>query len=275
MRKVRKDSKLHGLAGEQRALVDKWLFDKGLTYQQVSEACLQMFGLKVSRSSVGRYHERTARGKVKRVSGRVSKCAGGEADGEIGGWAREMCIGMLTGRGTPETGQAYHKTLARMTSWALEEMRWPVEDERDIKTVLRFMRILISARRERNEATMVALARRKFEMRAARECVKHFRAQEVSDWSVTSLNRETLQREGMRVDLDARSQSRRDVKAGGACTQLRGGRIEEKDPMMMWDFPDGEIRRLPLMRPQAKPAPTITEGTGFLQKLTKETKEGR
>jgi Protein of unknown function (DUF3486) len=58
MRKVRKDSKLHGLPKEQRAMVDKWLFDKGLTYQEVSEACLQMFGLKVSRSSVGRYHER-------------------------------------------------------------------------------------------------------------------------------------------------------------------------------------------------------------------------
>jgi hypothetical protein len=285
MRKVRKDSKLHGLAKEQRALVDKWLFDKGLTYQAVAEACLQMFGLKVSRSSVGRYHERQgasalALGKVKRVSGRVGKCAGGEVDGEVGGWSREMCVGMLAGRGTPGTGEAYQKTLAWMTTWALEEMQWPVEDERDIKTVLRFMRILISARRERNEADMMKLAREKFEIRATKECVKHFKAQEVSDWTVTSLNRETLQREGMRVDRDAKrsfrtGNSRRDMKTGGTCTQLRGGRTEEKDPMMMWDFPDGEIKRLPLMRPQGKPAPTIKEGTGFLQKPTKETKEGR
>ncbi len=52
-RKPRRDSKLHGLPKERRALVDKWLFDKGLTYQEVSAACLKMFGLKVSKSSVG------------------------------------------------------------------------------------------------------------------------------------------------------------------------------------------------------------------------------
>jgi hypothetical protein len=177
MRKVRKDSKLHGLPKEQRAMVNKWLFDKGLTYQQVSEACFTMFGLKVSRSSVGRYYEREARGKVRRMKdeGRkeVSGWVSGKADKEVGGWARQMCIGMLTGRG--ETEGAYQKTLARMTTWALAEMQWPVEDERDLKGVLRMMRILISARREKNEAMMVELARRKFETRAVKECVKHWR----------------------------------------------------------------------------------------------------
>src|SRR5580693_2145588 len=100
MRKARKDSKLHGLAKEQRAMVDKWLFDKGLTYQEVSEACLQMFGLKVSRSSVGRYHERKLRGKVRRKKGECRKWASGKAEEEVSRWAREMCIGMLAGRGT-------------------------------------------------------------------------------------------------------------------------------------------------------------------------------
>jgi hypothetical protein len=175
-RKPRSDSKLHGLGKAQRAMVDKWLFDKGLTYQAVSEACLQMFGLKVSKSSVGRYHERELRGKVRKVSGKV----GGwvkerKADEEVSRWAKEMCIGMLAGRGTSATEEAYQKTLARMTTWALEEMQWPVEDERDLKGVLRVMRILISVRREKNEADMVKLAWRKFEMKAARECMKHLR----------------------------------------------------------------------------------------------------
>jgi hypothetical protein len=181
MRKVRKDSKLHRLANPQRALVDKWLFDKGLTYQQVSEACLQMFGLKVSRSSVGRYHECEMRGKVRRKKEECRKGVSGEAGEEVGGWAREMCIGMLAGRGTPKTGEAYQKTLAWMTAWALEEMKWPVEDERDIKTVLRFMRILISARRERNEADMRKLAREKLEIKAAKECMKYFKQRNVSE----------------------------------------------------------------------------------------------
>jgi hypothetical protein len=143
-------------------MVDKWLFDKGLTYQAVSEACLQMFGLKVSRSSVGRYHERELQGKVRGKKDEGRKGVNGKANEEVSGWAKEMCIGMLAGRGTSETEEAYQKTLARMTKWALEEMQWPVEDERDLKGVLRFMRILISARRERNEAMMVELARRKF-----------------------------------------------------------------------------------------------------------------
>ncbi len=181
MRKARKDSKLHGLAKEQRAMVDKWLFDKGLTYQEVSEACLTMFGLKVSRSSVGRYHERELRGKVRRKREECRKGGSGKAEEEVSGWSREMCIGMLAGRGTPNTEEAYQKTLARMTAWALAEMQWPVEDERDLKTVLRFMRILIAARRERNEAMMVELKRRKFETRAARECVKHLQSQRVSE----------------------------------------------------------------------------------------------
>ena len=222
MRKVRKDSKLHGLAREQRALVDKWLFDKGLTYQAVSEACFQMFGLKVSRSSVGRYHEREMRGKVRRKREEYREGVSGKADEEVGGWAREMCIGMLTGRGTPETGEAYQKTLAWMTAWALEEMRWPVEDERDIKTVLRFMRILISARREKNEADMMSLVREKFEARAARECIKYYRSEEEKRQSKVQGPKPKVGREPAR---------------------------REKDPMMVWNFRDGEIRRLPLITP--------------------------
>jgi hypothetical protein len=150
-RKARSDSKLHGLGKEQRALVDKWLFDKGLTYQAVSEACLQMFGLKVSKSSVGRYHERELRQKVRRVSGKARE------------WVKE--------RKALTAEQMYQETLGRMVKWALEEIQWPVEDERDVKGVLRVMRILISARRERNEADMAKLAREKFEMKAGRQCL--------------------------------------------------------------------------------------------------------
>jgi hypothetical protein len=222
MRKARKDSKLHGLAREQRAMVDKWLFDKGLTYQAVSEACLQMFGLKVSKSSVGRYHERELRGKVRKKREECRKGAGSGvsvmADEEVGGWAREMCIGMLAGRGTSGTEEAYQKTLVHMTKWALEEMRWPVEDERDLKGVLRVMRILISARREKNEADMMKLAWRKFETKSARQCL-HAMAE----------------RKGVRRELHKLSRSREEVSraltsaateadgSGGSCVS-RGNR---------------------------------------------------
>jgi hypothetical protein len=239
-RKPRSDSKLHGLAREQRAMVDKWLFDKGLTYQEVSEACLKMFGLQVSKSSVGRYHERELRGKVRRKREEcrkgVSDWESGKADEEVGGWAREMCIGMLSGRGTPDMEEAYQMTLARMTKWALEEMQWPVEDERDVKGVLRVMRILISARQEKNEADMMKLAWRKFEMKAARECLH------------LMLKKKNVATDG--TDFTEQAESASEGGKEGTREKRWPGR-GERDPYMVWDFADGKIRRMPLLREQA------------------------
>src|SRR5258708_28243555 len=57
-RKIRCDSKLRGLPEAQRVKVDAWLFEEGVTYEEVAEGCLREFGLKVSKSGVGRYYER-------------------------------------------------------------------------------------------------------------------------------------------------------------------------------------------------------------------------
>jgi hypothetical protein len=182
MRKIRKDSILHGLPLAQRAMVDKWLFDKGMTYQAVAEGCGRMFGVKVSKSSVGRYYECQMLRRAAGVSEGVGKCVSEsactrpmDAGEELSGWAREMCIGMLEGRGTTDMEEAYQKTLARMTHWALEEMKWMAAGEGDLKGVLRVMRILIEARRERNERAMVELRRERFQMGAARECFRNLR----------------------------------------------------------------------------------------------------
>jgi hypothetical protein len=152
-RKPRKDSKLHGLPGKQRAMVNRWLFDKGLTYQEVADACFEMFGLKVSRSSVGRYFEREAHGKVRRQ----------KEEGR---------------RGAGKTGTAeenYQETLGWIAHWALEELNWPVEDERDLKMVMRCLRVLISARAEGNDRRMLELEREKFERKAAKAILECWR----------------------------------------------------------------------------------------------------
>jgi hypothetical protein len=181
-RKVRKDSILHGLPQEQRARVNGWLFDKNLTYAQVAEGCGKCFGVKVSRSSVGRYYERQMLERMGRVSERAgARPIGGDDDGsqvaneELSGWAREMCVGMLEGRGKSHMETAYQKTLERMAHWALEELKWAELEEGDLKGVLRVMRILIEARRERNDAEMARVKREKFQMKAAKECLKHLR----------------------------------------------------------------------------------------------------
>src|SRR5260370_28439878 len=59
-RKMRDDSKLRGLPEGQRVKVDAWLVEEGRTYEEVSAGCLREFGLKVSKSSVGRYYDRTS-----------------------------------------------------------------------------------------------------------------------------------------------------------------------------------------------------------------------
>src|SRR5258708_37243368 len=57
-RRIRCDSKLQGLPKAQRLMVDVWLFEEGFTYEEVAGECLRQFGLKVSKSGVGRYYER-------------------------------------------------------------------------------------------------------------------------------------------------------------------------------------------------------------------------
>jgi hypothetical protein len=134
-------------------MVDKWLFDKGLTYQEVADACFGTFGLRVSRSSVGRYFEREAGSKV-----RKQKAEGKIEKGKFG---------------TP--GENYQECLKWMADWAVAELNWPVSDEQDIRMVLRCMRLLIAARSERSDSKSVALERWKFQIWAAKDCLKHFR----------------------------------------------------------------------------------------------------
>jgi len=54
--------------------VDAWLFEEGRTYEEVVVGCLHEFGLQVSKSSVGRYYDRTS-------TDRFYGGAAGEADG--------------------------------------------------------------------------------------------------------------------------------------------------------------------------------------------------
>src|SRR6266436_4751924 len=75
-RKMRCDSKLHGLPVEQRVKVGIWLFEESFTYKEVVKACLSEFGLKVSKSSVGRYYERVSAdrfAKLQRVERRKAE----------------------------------------------------------------------------------------------------------------------------------------------------------------------------------------------------------
>ncbi len=148
-RKMRCDCKLHGLPVEQRVKVDAWLFEEGLTYKEVVERCLREFGLKVSKSSVGRYYERKSASRFAKVQ-------------------REKRMA-LEPKLSPS--EAYEVLLKRIAVLAWEEMDQPLADINH-KVVVRLVRVLIAARREKHVATRVWVERRKVENWLARECLR-------------------------------------------------------------------------------------------------------
>src|SRR6266478_4168471 len=151
-RKIRCDSKLRGLPVTQRVKVDAWLFEENWTYEEVVEGCLREFGLKVSKSSVGRYYERVSADRFAKIQ-------------------REKRMA-LEPKLSP--AEAYEALLQRIAELAWEEMDQPLE-EINHKVVVRLVRVLIAARREKHMATRVWVERRKAENWMARECLRHWR----------------------------------------------------------------------------------------------------
>src|SRR5882672_2747358 len=151
-RKMRCDSKLRGLPEAQRVKVDAWLCEEGVTYEEVVEGCLREFGLRVSKSSVGRYYERISADRFAKVQ-------------------REKRMAL-----EPELSpaEAYQELLRRIAVLAWEEMDQPLE-EINHKVVVRLVRVLLAARREKHMETRVWVERRKVENWMARECLRHWR----------------------------------------------------------------------------------------------------
>src|SRR6266478_1162445 len=149
-RKIRCDSKLRGLPVAQRVKVDAWLFEEGFTYEEVVEGCLREFRLQVSKSSVGRYYERTS---ADRFAEKKRK--------------ERMAL-------EPELSpaEAYEVLLQRIGTIALELMD---EEVVNSKLVVMLARVLLAARREKHMATRVWVERRKAENWMARECLRHWR----------------------------------------------------------------------------------------------------
>jgi len=150
--KIRCDSKLRGLPAAQRVKVDAWLFEEGFTYEEVVEGCLREFGLQVSKSSVGRYYERISADR----------------------FAEKQRQERMALEPVLSPTEAYKVLLKRIAELALEEMDQPLE-EINHKVVVRLVRVLIAARREKHMATRVWVERRKAENWMAQECLRHWR----------------------------------------------------------------------------------------------------
>ena len=152
-RKTRKDSKIEALPAGQRAKVNGWLFDKGLTYAQVAQACGEMFGLRISKSSVGRYYERETRA-------RMEERRQEEAE-------RRSALEMEVFAALPRE-QRYQCLLERIAVLTLDlTNRVEPEEKLDERAICSFTRILIEARHERNQAERVVLDWTRFRVSAS------------------------------------------------------------------------------------------------------------
>jgi len=156
--KPKNESKLGGLPKEQRALLDQWLFTEGLTYAQVVELCAKEFQLEVSIAGVGRYFQEENRRRAREAMEKTPVCGGGAAAWRLG----------------IQADQEYRELLAITGQQALASVH-QAGRKMSMSRVMEVLRLQIAARREANQAQLVALAREKLEFDAAAACLVHQR----------------------------------------------------------------------------------------------------
>jgi len=151
-RKTRSDAIVRGLPAEQRAVVDGWLFGGNRGYAAVAELCGREFGIQVSKSSVGRYYETESVARMQRA--REER-------------ARAQWEGL-------SVEEKYQRVLLKIMGWVAAELNGP-KDQMERRWVVRMMRVVIAARRERNDRVFVAVERGRFEQWAAKRVLKEWR----------------------------------------------------------------------------------------------------
>lgn len=64
MSRIRSDSAWAGLTAEQNALLEEWLFELNLSYEETLERAKNQFGITASRTSLWRYSQAISRGRL-------------------------------------------------------------------------------------------------------------------------------------------------------------------------------------------------------------------
>jgi hypothetical protein len=134
------------------------MFTEGLTYAQVVEMCAKEFGLATSVGGVSRYFHEESRKRAKEQMEKTPVCGGGAAAWRLG----------------IQADHEYRELLAITGRQALAAVH-TVGRKMNMSRVTEILRLQISARREANQAQLVALAREKLEFDAATACLLHQR----------------------------------------------------------------------------------------------------
>ena len=155
--KPKGNSILDRLPPEQKAEVNKWLFDENATYHSVVERCQKEFGVKVVITSVARYFQREFRARsLERFSRSVHE--------------KQEILKIVCNKQDPQDD--YELMLRMAETMAVEEALKP-DKERDYRKVGYLTRLIISAREEATSRMHADLALQKAQYDIATTCLMH------------------------------------------------------------------------------------------------------
>ena len=154
-RRTRSVSKIGSLPPGQRELVDRWLFQENATYEQVVQRCRDLFHLKLTGTSVHRYRHHCERERE------LQSMSGARPSGD--GASDPATL-------TPQ--ERYGRVLDGLEIKAMTLASRPLSKSQS-REFCEMIRVLVSARREANEASRLALIRQKAQYDVAAACLEH------------------------------------------------------------------------------------------------------
>lgn len=190
IRKTRSNAAWNGLAAEQRDMLERWLFEERLSYEQALERARAEFGFEGSIGSVARFYHRTAESRLMR-------------DFE-------------TDEGGAEEAEALRAGMARVGKLFVQQV---TENPAAIKEWAVLAKLLLARESnmldvERNDIWRggLALAREKFEFDAADAVLKQLDNRE--DLDAEELEREKARVRGIRERLYGRKLTEAEAAKG-------------------------------------------------------------
>lgn len=153
MSKGRNDSPLDQMPKHQQDALEDWLFEEGIDYAAAMERLHMDFGIKTSKSSLGRFYKRVEK---RRTLDKITEAA------KVAQNVQE--------RFEAEKTDLYPVILKMVGQIAFEQS--VNGKQMDPEIVYNFTKLLIAGRKEELRAEMITLQKQRFEFDAAKACLK-------------------------------------------------------------------------------------------------------
>jgi len=169
--KLRADSNWSGLSGEQRQTLERWLFEQNLSYRETLERAQKEFGIEASLASLQRFRRRLIKERTVAAMIEVEESAD-----EVNGTKASL-------------------ENLRTSAWKVvgKQFLEKAMEGCDIKELKALGRLMAESEEREIRRSRMALAREKFEFKAAKAVWKHVPLME-------RLTKEDQEREDAKID---------------------------------------------------------------------------